>query len=128
MRQLKITKSINNKDSISVERRTPIETLSPKYEEYEESEESEESEIIKLVKEGNKKAIHFLPNFRELMFSLYKSYQKGDKFEKDIFLQIYEGIIEAAKQFDGIGDFKSFAETFIRKSIEKGIEEHKDNF
>lgn len=119
MRQLKITKSIDNKDSICVERRTPIETLSPKY---------EESEIIKLVKEGNKKAIHFLPNFRELMFSLCKSYLKGDKIERDILLQIYEGIIEAAKQFDGIGDFKSFAETFIRKSIESGIEEQKKTF
>ena len=114
MRQLKITKSINNKDSKYVERYPP----SPKY---------EESEIIKLVKEGNKKAIYFLPNFRELMFSLNKSYQKGDKIERDIFLQIYEGIIEAAKQFDGIGDFKAFAESFIRKSIESGIEEQKKN-
>lgn len=87
-----------------------------------------ESEIINLIKKGDKKAIHsFKQCHNWLVYSISEKYQKSDKIKRDIYILAFEGLIEAAKQFDGTGDFKSFAETFIRKSIESGIEEQKNH-
>ena len=86
-----------------------------------------ELEIIHKIKQGDRNATNALimANMQEVVLIAKQFQNKGLSME-DLICEGNIGIIEAAKQFDGTGDFKSFAETFIRKSIESGIEEQKN--
>lgn len=121
MRQLKITKSITNRESASLEKylqeigRVPL--ISPE----------EELQLTSLVKQGDKQAVDRLvkANLR-FVVSVAKQYQGQGLSLPDLINEGNIGLIKSVERFDNTRGFKfiSFAVWWIRQSIIKAIADH----
>ncbi len=120
MRQLKITKSITNRESASLERylqeigREPLLTL------------EEEVELAQRIKRGDRKALDKLvkANLR-FVVSVAKQYQNQGISLIDLINEGNMGLIKAAEKFDETRGFKfiSYAVWWIRQCILQAIAE-----
>lgn len=120
MRQLKITKSITNRDSASLEKylqeigRDGVINA------------TEEVELAKKIKEGDEKALEKLirANLR-FVVSVAKQYQNQGLSLPDLINEGNLGLIKAAKRFDETRGFKfiSYAVWWIRQSILQALAE-----
>jgi len=121
MRQLKITKSITNRDSASLEKYladiAKEEMISP----------DEEILLAKKIREGDELALDRLTraNLR-FVVSVAKQYQNQGLTLPDLINEGNLGLIKAAKRFDETRGFKfiSYAVWWIRQSIMHSISEH----
>ena len=121
MRQLKITKSINSRDSASLEKYladiSKEEMISP----------DEEIVLAKKIREGDEAALDRLTraNLR-FVVSVAKQYQNQGLTLPDLINEGNLGLIKAAKRFDETRGFKfiSYAVWWIRQSIMQAISEH----
>ena len=121
MRQLKITKSITNRDSASLEKYlsdiSKEEMISP----------DEEILLAKKIREGDEAALDRLTraNLR-FVVSVAKQYQNQGLTLPDLINEGNLGLIKAAKRFDETRGFKfiSYAVWWIRQSIMHSISEH----
>ncbi len=121
MRQLKITKSITNRDSASLEKYlsdiSKEEMVSP----------DEEILLAKKIREGDEAALDRLTraNLR-FVVSVAKQYQNQGLTLPDLINEGNLGLIKAAKRFDETRGFKfiSYAVWWIRQSIMHAISEH----
>jgi len=121
MRQLKITKSITNRDSASLEKYlsdiSKEEMISP----------DEEILLAKKIREGEEAALDRLTraNLR-FVVSVAKQYQNQGLTLPDLINEGNLGLIKAAKRFDETRGFKfiSYAVWWIRQSIMHSISEH----
>ena len=121
MRQLKITKSITNRDSASLEKYlsdiAKEEMISP----------DEEILLAKKIREGDEVALDRLTraNLR-FVVSVAKQYQNQGLTLPDLINEGNLGLIKAAKRFDETRGFKfiSYAVWWIRQSIMQAISEH----
>jgi RNA polymerase primary sigma factor len=121
MRQLKITKSITNRDSASLEKYlsdiAKEEMISPE----------EEIVLAKKIREGDEHALDQLTraNLR-FVVSVAKQYQNQGLTLPDLINEGNLGLIKAAKRFDETRGFKfiSYAVWWIRQSIMQAISEH----
>ncbi len=121
MRQLKISKSITNRESPSLEKylqeiaRVPL--LSAE----------EEVQLMTLVKQGDKNALDRLvkANLR-FVVSVAKQYQGQGLSLPDLINEGNIGLIKSAERFDDTRGFKfiSFAVWWIRQSIIKALSDH----
>jgi len=121
MRQLKITKSITNRESASLEKylqeigRVPL--ISPE----------EEVQLTTLIKQGDKKAVDRLvkANLR-FVVSVAKQYQGQGISLPDLINEGNIGLIKSVERYDNTRGFKfiSFAVWWIRQSIIKAIADH----
>jgi RNA polymerase primary sigma factor len=120
MRQLKITKSITNRDSSSLEKYLQEvgkeELLTP----------DEEVELAQRIKKGDKAALEKLTraNLR-FVISVAKQYQFQGLSLPDLINEGNLGLIKAAERFDETKGFKfiSYAVWWIRQSILQAIAE-----
>jgi RNA polymerase primary sigma factor len=120
MRQLKITKSITNRESPSLEKYLQeigkVELISPE----------EEVELAQRIKKGDKKALEKLTkaNLR-FVVSVAKQYQHQGLSLPDLINEGNLGLIKAAEKFDETKGFKfiSYAVWWIRQSILQAIAE-----
>ena len=120
MRQLKITKSITNRESASLE----------KYLQEIGKEEmisaEEEVELAQLIRKGDKKALERLTraNLR-FVVSVAKQYQNQGLSLSDLINEGNLGLLKAAERFDETRGFKfiSYAVWWIRQSILQAISE-----
>ncbi|HKZ68347.1 MAG TPA: RNA polymerase sigma factor RpoD/SigA [Chitinophagaceae bacterium] len=118
MRQLKIAKSITNRESASLEKylqeigRVPLLTL------------EEEIQLTTLIKHGDKRALDKLvkANLR-FVVSVAKQYQGQGLSLPDLINEGNIGLIKSVERFDDTRGFKfiSFAVWWIRQSIIKAI-------
>src|SRR3990170_1077386 len=118
MRQLKIAKSITNRESASLEKylqeigRVPLLTL------------EEEIQLTTLIKHGDKRALDKLvkANLR-FVVSVAKQYQGQGLSLSDLINEGNIGLIKSVERFDDTRGFKfiSFAVWWIRQSIIKAI-------
>lgn len=114
MRQLKITNSITNRESPSLEKYlqeiSKVELISPE----------EEVRLSRLIKKGNKAALDQLTkaNLR-FVVSVAKQYQGQGLSLPDLINEGNLGLIKAAERFDDTRGFKfiSFAVWWIRQNI-----------
>src|SRR6478735_7334652 len=114
MRQLKITQSLTNRDSSTVEKYfnevSKAELLTP----------DEEAILAKKVREGDEAALERLvkANLR-FVISVAKQYHYGDIPLNDLINEGNIGLIKAAQKFDETKGFKfiSYAVWWIRQSI-----------
>ena len=121
MRQLKITKSITNRESQSLERYLQeigkVELLAP----------DEEVALAARIKEGDLKALDRLTkaNLR-FVVSVAKQYQNQGLTLPDLINEGNLGLIKAAQRFDETRGFKfiSYAVWWIRQSILQALAEH----
>ena len=121
MRQLKITKSITNRESQSLERYLQeigkVELLAPE----------EEVALAARIKEGDLKALERLTkaNLR-FVVSVAKQYQNQGLTLPDLINEGNLGLIKAAQRFDETRGFKfiSYAVWWIRQSILQALAEH----
>jgi RNA polymerase primary sigma factor len=121
MRQLKITNSITNRESPSLEKYLQeigkVELVSP----------DEEVRLAGLIRDGDKKALETLvkANLR-FVVSVAKQYQGKGLSLPDLINEGNLGLIKAAERFDDSRGFKfiSFAVWWIRQSILQGIAGH----
>lgn len=121
MRQLKITKSITNRESASLE----------KYLQEIGKEEmisaEEEVELAQQIRKGDKKALERLTraNLR-FVVSVAKQYQNQGLSLPDLINEGNLGLLKAAERFDETRGFKfiSYAVWWIRQSILQAISEH----
>jgi RNA polymerase primary sigma factor len=121
MRQLKITKSITNRDSASLEKYladiAKEELISPE----------EEILLARKIREGDEGALDRLTraNLR-FVVSVAKQYQNQGLTLPDLINEGNLGLIKAAKRFDETRGFKfiSYAVWWIRQSIMHSISEH----
>lgn len=121
MRQLKITKSITNRDSASLEKYladiAKEEMISP----------DDEILLAKKIREGDENALDRLTraNLR-FVVSVAKQYQNQGLTLPDLINEGNLGLIKAAKRFDETRGFKfiSYAVWWIRQSIMQAISEH----
>ena len=121
MRQLKITKSITNRDSASLEKYlsdiSKEEMVCP----------DEEILLAKKIREGDEAALDRLTraNLR-FVVSVAKQYQNQGLTLPDLINEGNLGLIKAAKRFDETRGFKfiSYAVWWIRQSIMHSISEH----
>lgn len=121
MRQLKITKSITNRESASLEKylqeigRVPLITS------------EEEVQLTTLVKQGDKNALDRLvkANLR-FVVSVAKQYQGQGLSLPDLINEGNIGLIKSVERFDNTRGFKfiSFAVWWIRQSIIKALADH----
>ena len=121
MRQLKINKSITNRDSDSLEKylseitRENLLTV------------DEEVELAQRIREGDRKALDKLTkaNLR-FVVSVAKQYQNYGLSLSDLINEGNIGLIKAAERFDDTRGFKfiSYAVWWIRQSILQAIAEH----
>ena len=121
MRQLKISKSITNRDSASVEKylqeigRLDLITA------------EEEVMLTKRIKQGDHKALEKLTkaNLR-FVVSVAKQYQSQGLTLSDLINEGNLGLIKAAQRFDETRGFKfiSYAVWWIRQSIIQAVAEH----
>jgi len=120
MRQLKITKSITNRESQSLEKYLQemgkVELISPE----------EEVKLAMLIKQGNQLALHKLTkaNLR-FVVSVAKQYQNQGLSLPDLINEGNLGLIKAAQRFDETRGFKfiSYAVWWIRQSILQALAE-----
>lgn len=120
MRQLKITKSITNRESQSLEKYLQeigkVELLSPE----------EEVELALQIKQGNQAALERLTkaNLR-FVVSVAKQYQNQGLSLPDLINEGNLGLIKAARRFDETRGFKfiSYAVWWIRQSILQALAE-----
>lgn len=121
MRQLKITKSITNRESASLEKYLQeigrVALISPE----------EEVQLTTLVKQGDKHAVDRLvkANLR-FVVSVAKQYQGQGLSLPDLINEGNIGLIKSVVRFDNTRGFKfiSFAVWWIRQSIIKAIADH----
>ncbi len=120
MRQLKITKSITNRESPSLEKYLQeigkVELITPE----------EEVELARRIKQGDKVALEKLTkaNLR-FVVSVAKQYQHQGLSLPDLINEGNLGLIKAAEKFDETKGFKfiSYAVWWIRQSILQAIAE-----
>lgn len=120
MRQLKITKSITNRESQSLEKYLQeigkVELISPE----------EEVKLAVLIKQGNQLALDKLTkaNLR-FVVSVAKQYQNQGLTLPDLINEGNVGLIKAAQRFDETRGFKfiSYAVWWIRQSILQALAE-----
>ena len=120
MRQLKITKSITNRESQSLEKYLQeigkVELISPE----------EEVKLAGLIKQGNQAALDKLTkaNLR-FVVSVAKQYQNQGLSLPDLINKGNLGLIKAAQRFDETRGFKfiSYAVWWIRQSILQALAE-----
>lgn len=120
MRQLKITKSITNRESQSLEKYLQeigkVELISPE----------EEVKLAVLIKQGDQKALDRLTkaNLR-FVVSVAKQYQNQGLSLPDLINEGNLGLIKAAQRFDETRGFKfiSYAVWWIRQSILQSLAE-----
>ncbi|MBK9995289.1 MAG: sigma-70 family RNA polymerase sigma factor [Saprospiraceae bacterium] len=120
MRQLKITKSITNRESQSLEKYLQeigkVDLLTPE----------EEVELAKLIKQGSQVALEKLTkaNLR-FVVSVAKQYQNQGLSLSDLINEGNLGLIKAAQRFDETRGFKfiSYAVWWIRQSILQALAE-----
>ena len=121
MRQLKITKSITNRESQSLEKYLQeigkVDLLTPE----------EEVDLAKRIKAGDQVALERLTkaNLR-FVVSVAKQYQNQGLSLSDLINEGNLGLIKAAQRFDETRGFKfiSYAVWWIRQSILQAIAEH----
>ena len=121
MRQLRISSSITNRESISLEKYlqeiSRVELISPE----------EESRLAALIKKGDQQALDKLTraNLR-FVVSVAKQYQGQGLTLPDLINEGNLGLIKAAHRFDDSRGFKfiSFAVWWIRQQILQGLAEH----
>lgn len=120
MRQLKITKSITNRESQSLEKYLQeigrVELITPE----------EEVRLAALIKQGDQKALERLTkaNLR-FVVSVAKQYQNQGLSLPDLINEGNLGLIKAAQRFDETKGFKfiSYAVWWIRQSILQALAE-----
>src|SRR3954451_2625037 len=120
MRQLKITKSITNRESQSLEKYLQeigkVELITPE----------EEVRLATLIKQGDQKALDKLTkaNLR-FVVSVAKQYQNQGLTLPDLINEGNVGLIKAAQRFDETRGFKfiSYAVWWIRQSILQALAE-----
>jgi RNA polymerase primary sigma factor len=120
MRQLKITKSITNRESQSLEKYLQeigkVDLLTPE----------EEVDLAKKIKQGNQLALEKLTkaNLR-FVVSVAKQYQNQGLSLSDLINEGNLGLIKAAQRFDETRGFKfiSYAVWWIRQSILQALAE-----
>src|SRR5687767_5519373 len=120
MRQLKITKSITNRESQSLEKYLQeigkVELISPE----------EEVKLARLIKQGDQRALDRLTkaNLR-FVVSVAKQYQNQGLTLPDLINEGNLGLIKAAQRFDETRGFKfiSYAVWWIRQSILQALAE-----
>src|SRR5256714_3929187 len=120
MRQLKITKSITNRESQSLEKYLQeigkVELISP----------DEEVQLAKKIRDGDQRALEKLTraNLR-FVVSVAKQYQNQGLSLPDLINEGNLGLIKAAKRFDETRGFKfiSYAVWWIRQSILQALAE-----
>ena len=120
MRQLKITKSITNRESQSLEKYLQeigkVELITPE----------EEVRLATLIKQGNQQALDRLTkaNLR-FVVSVAKQYQNQGLSLPDLINEGNLGLIKAAQRFDETKGFKfiSYAVWWIRQSILQSLAE-----
>ena len=120
MRQLKITKSITNRESQSLEKYLQeigkVELISPE----------EEVKLALLIKQGDQRALDRLTkaNLR-FVVSVAKQYQNQGLLLPDLINEGNLGLIKAAQRFDETRGFKfiSYAVWWIRQSILQALAE-----
>ena len=120
MRQLKITKQVTNRETISLDKYlqdiSKVGLVSAQ----------EEVDLAKLIREGDKEALEKLTkaNLR-FVVSVAKQYQKQGLNRSDLINEGNIGLIKAAKRFDETRGFKfiSYAVWWIRQSIMQAIAE-----
>ena len=120
MRQLKITKSITNRESQSLEKYLQeigkVELISSE----------EEVKLARLIKQGDQKALDRLTkaNLR-FVVSVAKQYQNQGLSLPDLINEGNLGLIKAAQRFDETRGFKfiSYAVWWIRQSILQSLAE-----
>src|SRR5215218_6445197 len=120
MRQLKITKSITNRESQSLEKYLQeigkVELITPE----------EEVRLARLIKQGDQKALDRLTkaNLR-FVVSVAKQYQNQGLSLPDLINEGNLGLIKAAQRFDETKGFKfiSYAVWWIRQSILQALAE-----
>ncbi len=121
MRQLKITKSITNRDSQSIEKYLQeigkVEMVTPE----------EEVELARRIRQGDQEALERLvsANLR-FVVSVAKKYQNLGLPLNDIINEGNLGLVKAAQRFDETRGFKfiSYAVWWIRQSIIQAIAEN----
>lgn len=120
MRQLKITKSITNRESQSLEKYLQeigkVDLVSPE----------EEVQLARLIKQGDQRALDRLTkaNLR-FVVSVAKQYQNQGLSLPDLINEGNLGLIKAAQRFDETKGFKfiSYAVWWIRQSILQALAE-----
>jgi RNA polymerase primary sigma factor len=120
MRQLKITKSITNRESQSLEKYLQeigkVELITPE----------EEVKLARLIKQGDQRALDRLTkaNLR-FVVSVAKQYQNQGLSLPDLINEGNLGLIKAARRFDETRGFKfiSYAVWWIRQSILQALAE-----
>jgi len=120
MRQLKITKSITNRESQSLEKYLQeigkVDLITPE----------EEVKLARLIKQGDQKALDRLTkaNLR-FVVSVAKQYQNQGLSLPDLINEGNMGLIKAAQRFDETRGFKfiSYAVWWIRQSILQALAE-----
>ncbi len=120
MRQLKITKSITNRESASLDKY--LQEISKE----EMVSAEEEVELAQLIRKGDKKALERLTraNLR-FVVSVAKQYQNQGLSLPDLIYEGNLGLLKAAERFDETRGFKfiSYAVWWIRQSILQAISE-----
>jgi RNA polymerase primary sigma factor len=120
MRQLKISKSITNRESQSVEKYLQeigrVELITAE----------EEVELAKRIKKGDQVALEKLVNANlRFVVSVAKQYQNQGLTLKDLINEGNVGLVKAAQKFDETRGFKfiSYAVWWIRQSIMQALAE-----
>ncbi len=121
MRQLKISKQITNRESISIDKYlheiAKVDLLSA----------DEEVRLAKRIKEGDQIALEKLTNANlRFVVSVAKQYQNQGLTLGDLISEGNLGLIKSAKRFDETRGFKfiSYAVWWIRQAILQALAEH----